>query len=202
MASDSTTSQTTLDVARRLGVMRLRDAREHGIHPETIRRLVAAGQLTKVGRGMYALAEDNSTEHVDLARASVRVPHGIVCLLSALSYHGIGTQLPHEVWMMIDRRAHRPQVDHPPMRFVLGSGASLTEGIDEVAIDGRDVRIFNPAKTVVDCFRYRRHVGLEVALEALRETLRARRSSPAEIGRYAKNCRVASVIRPYLEAMS
>lgn len=202
MAPELATAQTALDLARSLGVMRLRDARARGIHPETIRRLVAAGHLTKVGRGMYALSEDNSTEHVDLARASARVPHGIVCLLSALNYHGLGTQLPHEVWMMIDRRAHRPRVDHPPMRFVLGSGASLTEGIDEVKIDGRPVRIFNPAKTVVDCFRYRRHVGLEAALEALREALRDRRCSPAEIGRYAKSCRVASVIRPYLEAMS
>jgi len=200
MPQESSPSRAALDLARRLGVLRLRDARKQGIHPETIRRLVSAGTLIKVGRGMYAPAESDPSEHLDLAHAAVRVPQGIVCLLSALNYHGIGTQMPHEVWMMIDRRAHRPRVEEPPMRFVLGSGASLTEGIETVVIDRRSVRIFNPAKTVVDCFRYRRHVGLDVALEALRGALQDRRCTPAEIGHYAQEGRVGSVMRPYLEA--
>lgn len=200
MPQATTTSPAALKLARRLGVFRLRDAREEGIHPETIRRLVAKGTLIKIGRGTYAAAQSDPSEHLDLAHAAARVPRGTVCLLSALNYHNIGTQLPHEVWMMIDRRAHRPRVQEPPMRFVLGSGASLTEGIDQVIIDGRTVRIFNPAKTVVDCFRYRRHVGLDVALEALRSALQSHRCTPAEIWHYAVEGRVGSVIRPYLEA--
>lgn len=189
-----------LSLVKRLGVVRVRDAKEHGVHPEVLRRLVTSGQLVRVGRGMYGLPTADASEHADLALAATRVPHGVVCLLSALAYHGIGTQLPHEVWMMIDRRAHKPRVDRPPMRFILASGASLKEGIDHIRIDGRAARIFNPAKTVVDCFRYRRHVGLDVALEALRESLRGRRCTPAEIDRYATLCGVSTVVRPYLEA--
>ena len=151
---------------------------------------------------MYAPADHDPSEHVDLAQAAARVPHGVICLLSALNYHGIGTQLPHEVWMMIDRRVHRPKVDHPPMRFVLGSGHALTAGVERVTIDGQEVPIFNLAKTAVDCFRYRRHVGTEAAIEALRDTITRRRATPAEIGRYAELCRVGSVVRPYLEALA
>lgn len=195
-------SELALTLASRLGVLRVRDATAQGIHPEVLRRLVATGKLVKTGRGMYTAAVTDASEHVSLAHAAARVPLGVVCLLSALAYHGIGTQMPHEVWMMIDRRAHKPKVDHPPMRFVLASGATLNEGIQKITIDGRAVRIFDPAKTVVDCFRYRRHVGLEVALEALRESLRARRCKPADIDRYATLCGVATVVRPYLEAMA
>ncbi|MFN7430129.1 MAG: type IV toxin-antitoxin system AbiEi family antitoxin domain-containing protein, partial [bacterium] len=126
-----------LTLATRLGVLRVRDATAHGIHPEVLRRLVAAGKMIKTGRGMYAAAVTDASEHVSLAHAAARVPHGVVCLLSALAYHGIGTQMPHEVWMMIDRRAHKPKVDQPPMRFVLASGATLKNGIQKVTIDGR-----------------------------------------------------------------
>lgn len=195
-------SREALQLARRLSVLRVRDAKEHGIHPEVLRRLVSSGELVKVGRGMYAPAGADPTEHSDLARAAARVPHGVVCLLSALAYHGIGTQLPHEVWMMIDRRAHRPRVDRPPMRFVLASGPALTEGVEEVAIEGRAVKISNPAKTVVDCFRYRGHVGTDAAIEALREVVRDHRCTPDELWRYATLCRVGSVMRPYLEAVA
>lgn len=195
-------SRQALELARRLSVLRVRDAKQHGIHPEVLRRLVASGKLVKVARGMYAPAAADATEHADLARAAARVPQGVVCLLSALAYHEIGTQLPHEVWMMIDRRAHRPKVDHPPMRFVLASGAPLTEGIERITIEGRTVRIFNPAKTVADCFRYRRHVGMEVAIEALRSATRDRRCTADELWRNAKICRVGSVMRPYLEAVA
>ena len=156
----------------------------------------------KVGRGMYALADHDPSEHLDLAQASARVPRGVICLLSALSFHGIGTQLPHEVWMMIDRRADRPAAGHPPLRIILGSGRPLTLGIEKVAIDGREVPVFGPAKTVVDCFRYRRHVGTDVAIEALRETLAARHATVAEIGEIARLCRVGTVVRPYLEALA
>lgn len=184
------------------GMIRLRDAQAAGMHAETLRRMVAEGSLIRVGRGTYTLSTFDHTESTDLAMASSRVPHGVICLLSALAYHEIGTQLPHEVWMMIDRRAHRPRVDHPPMRFILGSGAGLTVGITNVTIDGQSVHISDPAKTVVDCFRYRRHVGLEVAIEALRESLRDGRCSASRISEYSERCRIASVMRPYLEALA
>lgn len=202
MSRETTQSQIALDLAAKHGVLRLRDAQEHGIHHEALRRLVTEGKLIKVARGMYTPAEESTPTDFDLALTTARVPHGVVCLISALFYHEIGTQIPHEVWVMIDRRSHRPRVDYPPMRFVLASGAALTEGIEIVDVDGRDVQVFSPAKTVADCFRYRRHVGLDVALEALRESLRDRRCTPAEIWTQACHCRVSSVIRPYLEAMA
>ena len=195
-------AQTALDMAHRQGMIRLRDAMEQGIHPEVLRRLTDQGKLVKIARGTYALASADISTHHDLAIASARVPSGTVCLLSALSYHEIGTQLPHEVWMMIDRRSHKPRIDRPAMHFVLASGPALTLGIEVVEIEGVGVRVFGPAKTVVDCFRYRRHIGLEVAIEALRETLKHRRATPSQIDEYARPCRVASVIRPYLEAMA
>lgn len=195
-------SQAALRMAERLGVLRLRDARAEGIHPEVLRRLARQGQLVKIARGIYAPASADLSTHHDLALASARVPHGTICMLSALSYHEIGTQLPHEVWMMIDRRSRKPRMDRPAMRFVLASGPALALGIEQVEINGATVRIFNPAKTVVDCFRYRRHIGLEAAIEAMRETLRQRRGTPSQIDEYARQCRVASVIRPYLEAIA
>ena len=120
-------------MAERLGVLRLRDARAEGIHPEVLRRLARQGQLVKIARGIYAPASADLSTHHDLALASARVPHGTICMLSALSYHEIGTQLPHEVWMMIDRRSRKPRIDRPAMRFVLASGPALALGIDRGA---------------------------------------------------------------------
>lgn len=198
------TAQTNraMQLAVRHGVVRVRDAVAHDIHPEVLRRLVQQGRLVKVGRGMYVPASADPSAHHDLALATARVPQGVVCMLSALSYHEIGTQLPHEVWMMIDRRSHKPRVDHPPMRFILASGPTLTLGVEETVIDRTTVRISDPAKTVVDCYRYRRHIGLEAAIEALREALRLRRCTPAQIDHYASRCGVSSVVRPYLEAVA
>lgn len=191
-----------LALARRRGAIRLRDAVEQGIHPEVLRRLVVSGDLVRPLRGVYELPGREVTEHTDLAVAAMRVPHGVVCLLSALAYHRIGTQLPHEVWMMIPARSHRPRVERPLMRFITASGPSLTGGVDSVTIEGQTVKVYNPTKTVVDCFRYRRHVGLDVALEAMREVLRKRRCTPDAIARCATRCGIASVVRPYLEAMA
>lgn len=191
-----------LALARKYGAIRLRDATENGVHPEVLRRLVASRELVRTARGIYALPNRDATEHTDLALAAMLVPGGAVCLLSALAYHRIGAQLPHEVWMMIPSRSHRPRIKRPPMRFVTASGPALTEGIESVEIEGQSVRMSNPTKTVIDCFRYRRNVGLDVALEALRDALRARRCTPDAIARCAARCGVASVVRPYLEAIT
>jgi predicted transcriptional regulator of viral defense system len=129
------------------------------------------------------------------------VPRGVICLISALDFHEIGTQLPHEVWVAIDRKAARPRVRQPKTRIFFFSGKALTEGVDEHDVEGVRVKIYNPAKTVADCFKYRNKVGLDVALEALRETLRFRKCSVDELWTYAKVCRVTKTMRPYMEAM-
>ena len=132
----------------------------------------------------------------------MQVPRRGVCLLSALQYHGIGTQLPSEVWMAIDRRARRPALRYPPLRIVRYSGAALTEGVGSHVVEGRAVKVYKVAKTLADCFKYRNKIGLDVALEALREAWRGKRFTMDELDRYAAICRVQRVMRPYLEALT
>jgi predicted transcriptional regulator of viral defense system len=156
--------------------------------------------VERVGRGLYRLPDAEVSAHHALAEAAKAVPKGIVCLISALNFYEIGTQIPRQVWLAIDHRAARPRVDHPPLRIVRFSGKSLTEGIEVHEVDGVPVRVYSPAKTVVDCFRYRNKIGLDVALEALREARRGRKCTIDDLWRYAKAGRAASVIRHYLEA--
>jgi predicted transcriptional regulator of viral defense system len=165
-------------------------------------RLVESGELERIVRGVYRLPEYPLTEHHGLAIVGAAVPHGVICLLSALQFHGIGTQLPSEVWIAIDRRARRPALKYPPLRIVRYSGAALTEGVESHRIEGQTVRVYNVAKTVTDCFKYRNKIGLDVALEALREARRAKEASADALWRYAKINRVANVMRPYLEAVA
>ena len=165
-------------------------------------RMEKKGMLQKVGRGLYIIPESNDfTVHHSLAEACKRTPHGVVCLLSALVFHGLTTQSPHEIWMAIDFKARRPNSQRPRMRFVCFSGPALTEGIEEHIIEGVTVRIYNPAKTVADCFKYRNKIGVDVAIEALRDCWRDRRCSMDDLWHYAKVCRVTRVMRPYLEAI-
>lgn len=165
-------------------------------------RLVDSGELERVARGLYRLPEHPLTEHNGLAIAGAAVPQGVICLLSALQFHGIGTQLPSQVWIAIDRRARRPALKHPPLRVVRYTGLALTEGIRSHKLEGRTVRVYGIAKTLADCFKYRHKIGLDVALEALREAWRARRFTMDELDRYAGICRVQRVMRPYLEALT
>ena len=157
--------------------------------------------MIRTGRGLYVLADGDFTEHHSLAEACKRVPHGIICLLSALSYHEIGTQNPHEVWMAIDRAMRKPKVDYPPIRIFRFSGVSLREGIEEKKIEGVSIRVYNPAKTVADCFKYRNKVGLDVAIEALKECWRSQRCTVDELVHYARICRVRNIMQPYMEAI-
>jgi len=191
-----------LRLARKKRLFRLSEAAAAGIHPESVRRLTRQGQLTRVGRGLYALSTLEPSEHHTLAEVAKRVPKGVFCLLTALRFHGLGTQNPREVWLAVDRRAGIPQVDFTPVRTVRISGAALTGGIEEHDVDGVRVRVTIPARTVVDCFKFRNKIGLDVALEALRETRRAKKASADELWRYAKINRVANVMRPYLEAVA
>jgi predicted transcriptional regulator of viral defense system len=190
-----------LKLARRRRGVTARDLAAAGVHRQVLSRLVAEGELERIVRGVYRLPEQPRTEHHGLAMMSAVVPRGVVCLLSALQFHGIGTQLPSEVWIAIDRRARRPALRYPPLHVVRFTGAALTAGVEAHRIEGQTVQVYNLAKTVADCFKYRNKIGLDVALEALREAWRARRFTLEELDRYAGICRVQRVMRPYLEAL-
>ena len=193
-------TQQILEIVAEAGVLRPRDLDAHGIPRIYLSRLCERGLLDRVGRGLYVVPDADVSEHHTLAEAGKRVPHGVVCLLSALRFHGLTTQSPSEVWLAIANKAWRPQVDYPPLRFVRFSERTLEAGVEEHSIEGVLVRIYNPAKTVADCFKYRNKIGLDVALEALRDCRRQRRCTNDELWRYAKICRVANVMRPYMEA--
>jgi len=193
--------QKVLKLARRVRGVTAREIAEAGIHRQVLSRLVAAGQIERVVRGLYKLPAQPITEHHGLAMAASSVPQGVVCLLSALQFHGIGTQLPFEIWIAIDRRSRRPALKYPPLRILRFSGFALTEGVERQRIEGQSVQVYGVAKTLADCFKYRNKIGLDVALEALREAWRARRFTMDELDHYARICRVQRVMRPYLEAL-
>jgi predicted transcriptional regulator of viral defense system len=191
-----------LALAQQAGVLRPRDLDAVGIPREYLRRLLDEGLLDRPGRGIYVAAGLEPTPNHSLAEASKRVPHGTVCLLSALQFHELTTQAPFEVWLTIDEKARLPRVDYPPLRIVRFSGAALKEGIEEHRIEGVAVKVYTPAKTVADCFKYRNKIGLDVALEALRDCWRKRRATMDGLWEAAKVCRVANVMRPYLESLT
>lgn len=197
----ATDRERTLKLARRARGVTPRELADHGIHRQVLTRLVAEGQIERVARGVYRLPEQPITEHHGLALTAAAVPQGVICLLSALQFHGIGTQLPSEVWMALDRRAWRPKLTYPPLRIVRFTGEALSAGVETHRMEGRPVKVYGVAKTVADCFKYRNKIGLDVALEALREGWRARRFTMEELDRYAAICRVQQVMRPYLEAL-
>jgi predicted transcriptional regulator of viral defense system len=189
-----------LRLVQEAGVLRPRELDAHGIPREILRRLSARGLLARVGRGLYMLPNAAVTEHHTLAEASKRVPQGVVCLLSALCFHGLTTHVPAEVWMALPNKVWRPRVDAPAMRFVRFSGDSFESGIEAHHLEGVLVRVYSPAKTVADCFKYRNKIGLDVALEALRDCLRQRRCSVDDLWEFARICRVAPLMQPYIEA--
>lgn len=200
MPNDRIADVVTL--VKKAGILRPRDLQSHGIPRLYLRMAADRGLVMRVGRGLYVARGSRPTQHHSLAQASKRVPHGIVCLLSALRFHDLTTQSPFQVWLAISDKARLPKTDSPPLRIVRFSQKMLAYGVQEHRIDGVSVRIFSPAKTVADCFRYRNKIGLDVALEALRECRRKRRASADELWQAAKICRVANVMRPYLESLS
>lgn len=164
--------------------------------------MIAEGSVERVGLGLYRLADVEATEMETIAMVASAVPHAIVCLLSALRVQEIGTQSPHQVWLAIDRKARKPSRLPAKTSIVRFSGQMLTYGVITRSIQGVNVRLTNPARTVVDCFRYRNKVGLDVAMEALRDAVRSRKAMVSEIDRAAEVCRIRTVIGPYLEALS
>ncbi|RWN51506.1 MAG: transcriptional regulator [Mesorhizobium sp.] len=202
-AMPSTNAQRlrALDLLKARGMLRLKDFVSEGIGPETLARLVREAAVIRAARGLYQLPDNNIEAAHALAEAAILVPKGVVCLTSALQYHELTLQMPSAVWMAIDRTAWRPKIDYPPIRFVRFTGWALTEGVERHRIENVDVPITDPARTIVDCFRYRTKVGLDVAMEGLREGLRRRRCTPDQLWQYARRARVWSVMRPYVEAM-
>lgn len=200
--SAQTNEQAVLHLARQRQMLRARDLAEQGLPTITLTRLVLAGKLERLSRGLYSLPNQPISEHRSLTEAAIRVPRGVICLLSALRVYDIGAQAPFEVWMAIPHHMLSPRLDQPSLRVVRMSGESLTEGIEELIFDGVTVRVFSPAKTIADCFKFRNKIGLNVALEALREGWHQRKVTMDDLWRCATINRVANVMRPYLEALT
>ncbi|HRE19259.1 MAG TPA: AbiEi antitoxin N-terminal domain-containing protein [Rhodocyclaceae bacterium] len=197
-----TTAERLIELARSRGLIRPCDLAPFGIPRVSLTRAVRRGLLERIGRGLYGLPGREVSAHGLLAEVARKVPKGVVCLLSALRFHGLTTQAPFEVWLAIENKALAPKLDYPPLRIVRFSGKAFTEGVEEHVVDRVTIRITGVAKTVADCFKYRNKIGLDVALEALREAWHERRMSSDDIWRYAKVCRVANVMRPYLDSLT
>lgn len=193
--------QRVLRLARKRAQVTAREVSQAGIHTQELTRLVADGTLERVGPGRYRLASAEVTEHHGLVLAAAAARNGVICLLSALVFHGIGTQLPAEVWLAIERGTRSPKVANLRLRVVRYSGAAFHEGIEVHEIERQPVRVYSVAKTLADLFKARNRVGLDVAVEALREAWRDRRFTMAELERAACACRVERVMRPYVEGV-
>jgi predicted transcriptional regulator of viral defense system len=199
---NSTYEQTVLELARVRTLLRARDLAQRKIPSVVLSRLVAAGKLERVTRGVYGIPGLAISEHRSLAEVALRAPQGVICLLSALRVHGIGTQAPFEVWLAIEHRSPVPRLDQPKIRPVRMSGAAFTDGVEHLSIDGVSVPLFTAAKTVADCFKYRNKIGLDVALESLRDGWAQRKFTMDELWHFATIDRVANVMRPYLESVT
>lgn len=193
-------SQRVLELARQKGLLRASDLAAIDAPRIALTRLTSAGLLDKVGRGLYRLPSHSGSEHEGLAAVATRVPQAVFCLLTALQLHELTTQLPRQIWIAMPRGSHAPRIDYPPIKMVQMTGDVYSDGIESVEYDGVGLRVYSVAKTVADCFKHRNKIGLDVALEALKEVRSKRRATADDLWRYAKLCRVANVMRPYLEA--
>jgi predicted transcriptional regulator of viral defense system len=183
------------------GVLRTMEALELGVHPRTLYAMRDAGMLEQLGRGLFRLSELPPLGNPDLVAVGLRVPEGVICLISALAVHEITTQIPHEVHIALRRGAETPRLEHPPVRVFWFTGTAFDEGIETRELDGVAIRVYGAAKTVADCFKYRNKLGLDVALEALKLYLKRRAGSVDDLVRFASVCRVEKVMRPYVEAL-
>lgn len=189
-----------IDLIRSAGIVRRAELEALGVSPSSLYRLVSEGRVERLDRGLYAAAEHEPSAEHTLSLVAKRVPAGIVCLLTALRFHGLTTQAPAEVWIALPEKARRPQLAYPRLRVARFSGAALTEGIETHQIEGVDVRVYSAAKTVADCFKYRNKVGIDVAVEALRDFGVRHRGRATELAHFARICRVTRVMQPYLDA--
>ncbi len=196
-----TKREKILAIAKEKGLVRPRDAEAAGISAVYLNKLHAAGLLERPSRGIYVLPGTDFGENQTLLEACSRVPGGTLCLLSALRFHELTTQAPYEVWMAIAEKARRPRVDYPPLRVVRFSGAALAHDVQEHPLRGGTLRVYAPAKTVADCFKYRHKIGLDVALEALRDCWSQKKATSDQLWQAAKVCRMQNIMQPYMEAL-
>lgn len=200
MFSDTHT-QRVLDLVGQKGLLRASDLDAIDAPRVVLTRLTAAGLLERIGRGLYRLPDTQGSEHESLVAVATKVPQAVFCLLTALQFHELTTQLPRQIWIAMPRGSHAPRIDYPPIKMVQFTGEAYMAGIEEVERDGVKLRVYGVAKTVADCFKHRNKIGLDVALEALKDARGRNRASVDDIWRFAKICRVANVIRPYLESI-
>jgi len=191
-----------LAVIERIGIARPVELEERGVTRAQLARLVEAGIVTRQSRGLYTVARHAPTAEHTLAQVAKRVPEGVLCLLTALRFHGLTTQSPAEVWLALPEKARRPRLDYPRLRVARFSGDALTEGIEERRAEGVTLRIYSPAKTVADCFKYRHKIGIDVAVEALRDFGRKYRGGATDLAHFARVCRVRRIMQPYLDAIA
>jgi len=197
-----TNRDRTLRLIEEKGLTRPRDLEAHGITRAQLSRLVDEGLVLRQARGVYVAARHALTAEHTLAHVAKRVPEGVFCLLTALRFHGLTTQSPAEVWIALPEKARRPRLDYPRLRVARFSGEALSEGIEEHRVEGVTIRVYSPAKTVADCFKYRNKVGVDVAVEALRDFSRKHRGRASDLARFARICRVSRVMQPYLDAIA
>ncbi|MDO5102510.1 MAG: AbiEi antitoxin N-terminal domain-containing protein [Lautropia sp.] len=190
-----------LALTKHQGLLRPRDLHAHGLPSVALTRLVRQGQLIRIGRGLYAYPDRHISEHGVLAEVACKYPKAVVCLLSALRVHDLTTQAPFETWLGIPNKARAPRMDYPPLRIIRFSDTAMTEGVEEHQIDGITVRVTSIERTVADCFKLRNKIGLDVAIEALQEAWRAKRLNMDKLWHHATLCRVANVMRPYMESL-
>ena len=195
-------TDSLLDLAQGKALLRPSDAVARGHSRLYLAQLAQRGLVHKVSRGLYALPQRKASEFASLAEVASKHPQALVCLLSALAFHGLTTQAPFEVWIAVDNKARAPQMPYPPLRIARFSGPALTEGVELHNIEGVPVKITSVPKTIADCFKYRNKIGLDVAMEALKEAWSAKRVSMDELWHYGQICRVQNVMRPYLEGLT
>jgi predicted transcriptional regulator of viral defense system len=191
-----------LRIIRKSGLVRPVELEARGISRVQLHRLVREGLVERQGRGVYAATDHAPTAEHTLAHVAKRVPNAIFCLLTALRFHGLTTQSPAEVWIALPAKARSPRLDYPRLRVARFSGAALTEGIERHRVEGVEIQIYSAAKTVADCFKYRNKIGIDVAVEALRDFTRRYRGRATELAYFARICRVARVMQPYLDAIA
>ena len=201
-ASTSSPDRQALRIIRRLGIVRATELEAHGIPRSQLYRMVQNGLVERRARGIYAARGHTITAEHTLAQVAKQVPGGVFCLLTALRFHDLTTQAPADVWIALPEKARKPQLTRPRLRIARFSGSALTDGIETRRLEGVEVRIYSAAKTVADCFKYRNKVGIDIAVEALRDFSRRHRGGATELARYARICRVSHVMQPYLDAIA
>ena len=183
------------------GIVRTKDALALGIHPRTLYELRDSSRLEQLSRGLYRLADLDPLSNPDLVTVSVKIPQGVLCLISALDWHGLTTQIPHEVYVALPRGVTTPRLDYPPVRIFRFGGGVYEQGIETHSLDGVEIRVYNREKTLADCFAHRNKIGIDVCIEAIREYRRQGKINATALSRYGKLCRVHRIMRPYLEAI-